>query len=341
MTLISSRKISHSAFEYFSVIFIWILLWVLSGWNTYNYDIDNYIRYYYRNFNELSIINLADPGFNFINKTFNDFDIPFESYHIIIYGIILAYLFIKVWQKSYSPIAVISIYFFTAFFADIIQIRNFIALLFLYMGLFSLTDEYEKHPKIKFLLFNILASSIHIAFVFYFIFLFADYKFRPSIFIISSILLSIIGHEILSVLSNFTYVAENEFLTDRADNYLESSSIWSVVICSCQYILHFIVCKKMVGNNSLPNINTRYFMTITTLMSILIIMTSINMTFFRLFRNVLLFSSIFILNGFIRKPTKSNLLLIIIYIISMSYFHFWSGSVFDNVSLILSNNLLF
>ena len=340
MKTFESKGIRHSVIEYFLFIPLLLLMWIISGWNTYNYDIENYIRYYNRNFNELSILDLADPGFNFINKTFNNFNISFESYHIIIYGIILLYLLLQIWKRSYKPVLIVFVYIFTSYFADIIQIRNFIALLFLYLGLFSLIDSNEEYPKVKFLICNLLASSIHISFVFYFLFLLVDIKIKPSIIIFSSVVLSVAGHKFLTLLSSITYIAENEFLTDRAAGYLETSSIWSVIICTCQYLVHFIVCRRMVGSTCQPNVNSTYFMRLTTYLSVLIIMTSINMTFFRLFRNLLLFSSIYIINGFILKPTKNNLFLLIVYIISMSYFHFWNGSVFDNVPLIFMNNSL-
>lgn len=315
-------------------------MWILSGWNTYNYDIENYVAYYYRNFDGITLLNLADPGFNFINKTFNYFDISFETYHIMVYGILLTFIFYHIWKKSHKPILIVTLYIFTAYFGDVIQLRNFIACFFLYCGLFVLISPDSKYPKLTFVIFNLLASSIHISFVFYFVFLLGDLKIKPWVIIAGSLAMSVFGHSFLSYLSNISYIAENAFLSDRAEGYLESSSYWSVIICSCQYLIHYFVCARFVADNKSQGIDSERFMKINTWLALLIIATSINMTFFRLFRNLLLFSSIYIVNGYTKKRNVSNTIILAMYFLIMSIFHFWRGSVYDNVNLIFTNNLL-
>lgn len=341
MKITDKNKISHHSGAILLIyLLIWLFMWILSGWNTQNADLENYELFYNRDFFNLNILDLADPGFNLINSIFNFFGVSFEKYHIIIYGIIITYICYQVWKRSYRPLLILFIYFFTTYFADVIQLRNFLGLLFLMMGLFALIDKEGKHQKLKFLILNLLATSIHIAFVFYFVFLLVDVKVNPFFLIVGSILLSIFGHSILGYFSTFTYIADNGFLSDRADSYMEDSSLWSVIICTCQYLIHYHMCKRCVKQSNYNAINVDYFMRITVLMSILIVVTSINMTFFRLFRNILLFSSIYLINGYMCKKNNHDAILLTIYFMIMSFFHFWWGDVLPNVNVILSNNSL-
>lgn len=334
------NTIRHNSLTWFVFTLLWLFMWIISGWNTENADLENYIVFYTRNFDRFDIIELADPGFNFINKTFNAYSFTFETYHMIVYGIIVTYICYQVWKRSCKPILILFIYLFTAFFADVIQLRNFVALFFLMIGLFALVDKNEKHPKLKFFLFNLLACSIHIAFVFYFIFLLLDINIKPVFIIFGSIIFSVVGHVILSSLSTFAYISENGFLSNRAETYLESSSYWSVVICSFQYLIHYFVCKRCIISSGYSTINSKYFMQINVLLAVLIVMTSINMTFFRLFRNMLLFSSIYLINGYLCGKNKANVVYLSLYFVLMSFFHFWWGDVLSNVNAIFSNNLL-
>lgn len=319
---------------------MYMFVWGLSAWNTDNADMENYVAYYTTNYNNLNIWDLADPGFKFINKLFNVYGFTFETYHIIIYSVLMTYICHQIWKRSQRPNLILFIYLFTAFIADVIQLRNSLALLFLLIGLFALIDNNERYPKFKFFVFNLLASSIHIAFVFYFVFLFINVKIRPRYFILGCILLSILGHSILGYFSTFTYIAENSFLNNRAESYLEHSSYWSVMICSFQYLIHYFVCKRCVMKSGYNGINVNCFMQINVLIAMLIIMSSVNMTFFRLFRNILLFSSIYLINGYLYKKNKVDAIYLSLYFLFMSFFHFWWGDVLVNVGIIFSNNLI-
>ena len=336
----NNSRLHHRSSILFIYACIWFFLWLLAGWNTFNADLLNYIDFYTRNFDKVEIVELADPGFNLLNKIFNNWGVSFELYHIIIYGVVLFYLCYQVWKRSYAPVLVTVIYIFTAYFGDVIQLRNFLAVFFLMIGLFALVDKTEKYPKLKFFICNLLASSFHIAFVFYFVFLLVDIKLKPAYVIGGSILLSVLGHSILGYLSVLPYVANNFFLSNRADSYLEKSSYWSVIICSCQYLVHYFVCKKCVAQSAYNMIDKKRFMRVAVLSSVLVIMTSVNMTFFRLFRNLLLFSSIYLINGYIFRRTANNTCYLVLYFAIMSYFHFLSGDVLKNVGVIFSNNLL-
>lgn len=335
------NKVNHRKSTLFIVLLLWMLMWIISGWNTQNADYENYVIYYNRNFVGFSFFDFADPGFNFINKLFNNWGISFELYHIIIYGVIITFICNQVWKRSYSPILVLLIYIFTAYFADIIQLRNYIALLLTMLGLFALVDKKEKSPKTKFFICNLLASTIHITFIFYFIFLFVDVKIKSLYLISVCIICSILGHPILNQISSIAYIAENSFLTNRVETYMANTSFWSVIICSCQYLFHYFVCKHCMLNYSDRNsiFDSYRFMQINVLLSVLLVMTSVNMTVFRLFRNILLFSSIYIVNGYLSNQKKS-IFLLILYFSVMSFFHLWWGEVLPNVRIIISNNLL-
>lgn len=335
-----SNIIRNRSITFFVYILLWFFLWIIAGCNTQNADLLNYYNYYTRNFVDVEVLDLADPGFNYLNKLFNDCGISFELYHMILYGLLLFFVSFQIWKRSKRPILISLIYIFTAYFADVIQLRNFLALLFLMLGLFAIVDKNEKYPKFKFFIWNLLASSIHITFVFYFVFLLVDIKFRPSFIIIGSILLSFLGHSILANLSVVPYIANNPFLSYRAETYMESSSYWSILICTVQYLLHYYVCKICVANTSCSIIDKNRLMSLVVLTSILLVMSSVNMTVFRLFRNLLLFMSIYLINFSLYCKSSKLKFWLLSYFLLMSYAHFWSTDVLKNVGIIFSHNFL-
>ena len=76
-------------------------------------------------------------------------------------------------------------------------------------------------------------------------------------------------------------------------------------------------------------------------MAFLMIFSSVNMTFFRLFRNMLLFDSIFIINAYYVIPRQyRNKALLIFYFFVMSFFNTLYSAVFDNILIILKSNYL-
>lgn len=75
-------------------------------------------------------------------------------------------------------------------------------------------------------------------------------------------------------------------------------------------------------------------------LSLFLIFTSVNMQFARLFRNMLLFNSIFIINKlYLFKAYKR--IMVYLYFISMSIVFFWIANSSSNVGQILRSNLLF
>ena len=330
------NRYCHSNSTHVIYLLICFILIIFAGWNTLNYDLDQY-NLYYDDLSSFEILHIADPLFALINNFFKEQGFLFSTFHAIVYVVAMCFMFDLIFQISKKPILIILLYIVTAYVGDVVQMRNFLALPFTLYGLYYLIFD-RRNGKIIFAILNLFASAIHIAFCFYFILLFIDVKVKPWLLITSVIALSAIGHTILSNLSSLSYISENAFLSDRADTYQSNSSVWSVVICSFQYILHYYVSYRCVG---MKKIKCRQrFMQFTLWISPLIIMTSVNMTFFRLFRNILMFSSVFILNGYYMKHNKNELFLIIIYFMLMSFFHLFWGDTYYNISLILEHNAI-
>ena len=314
-----------------------IFLWILSGWNTHNYDYENYVIGYAQEWDTFT--NVGNPGFAFLNNIFYKLGFSFELFHIVIYGVFIFFITHVVWGNSKMPILILFIYFFTAYFGDIIQLKNTVAIIFLYIGIFTLINVQDQYATQKFVICNLIATSIHIGFVFYFVFVLYKRRINPVYFIIFCIVSSIFGHKILEKFSTYSFVTDNAFLMQRSEYYLESSSFWSVIICSFQYLIHYVVCKRFIKNRMYDK-KYQFFFNITVLLSVVLILCSINMTFFRLFRNMLLISSIFILNGYVFNKKKNDIVWLTFYFIFMSVMHFWITDVFPNMDLVFMNNSL-
>ena len=120
---------------------------------------------------------------------------------------------------------------------------------------------------------------------------------------------------------------------------MASGSYVSLIICSITVFLSVYMCKQAYKylrekNN---NISSETIYKINIIMISLIIMTSISMTFIRVFYNVLLFDMIVMINVFSYKKRLDFIPMC--WLLWLYVWAFWMSNVSMNFSRILSNNL--
>lgn len=318
-----------------------IILLIISGWCTDCYDLDNYRANYETDLSFIRLEELANPGFAQFNIFFSNLGITFETFHIIIFFIFIPIITINIFKLSKSPLIIIFIYLCTSYFGDIIQLKNTLALGILMIALKVLLNDKLRYGNVVYLLLCLLAATFHIAFIFYAVFIFAKKEINAKRIIYLSIALSFLGHSIFSILSNNALVIGSDFLSNRAESYAEGSSYISLLLCTIVYLIHFKSCKLLFNDT---NYSKTYY-NINVLLAVLLIFSSINMTFFRLFRNMIVINSIFMINSYhdnkYKLKNRRNVLFwIALDFISWSIFFLFMSSVKDSVSMILENNSL-
>lgn len=336
------NKIVHTPIGRIGVFIIWLFLCITSGWVTDCADIDNYRAYYESSSRtDYYVRTFSNPGFYFLYTIFQSLGFSFKDYHILFYVCIMTFLVWFVWRYSRKPVVVLLLYIAVAFFGDVIQMKNSLAIVFLYIALIGIIDKKWEHMKLITAVILLLSATIHVGFLSYMVLLLYDRKINSKIYISSMIILSLVGHSILQSFTQYALLLEADSIVGKAEDYLSGGSIFSVFACSIVYLINIFTCKRFFKWNYDTTIYVDRLLTINVLLSVIIIFSSVNMTFFRLFRNMILFNSVFIINGYVKsKKTPADLTVILFYFFVMSYFYLLRGHIAEDVVNILQSNSL-
>lgn len=146
-------------------VLLFILMWILFGWNYWNGDYDMYERNYKESIFAL-FEKTYETGYVLLNILFNSFQCSFQEFFMTMSGISLLLLLRFVLKYSLYP-ALFSVIFLWIFLPlDYVLLRNFIAFSIVLQGICSLIDN-VKYKYLKFILFVLLASTIHSSSIFY------------------------------------------------------------------------------------------------------------------------------------------------------------------------------
>lgn len=316
-------------------------MWILGGWNTDNGDFSNYEAMFTYDIVNMTTSNTPDYGFFLILELFKLLGLSFIQARIVIfliYVITLSYASLKLSRK---PFVVLLLYFITFFFRDVITLRNTIALIFLIHAIVIILDEKAKYKKIKFCILNFIAVTIHISFIIYFLLLLVDKKLNLKIIAISSIMLTFVSKPILTLFSGYIISDENGQMQNKVEGMLGSSSYFSPIICSITVILSVLLCleaNKLIKKRGYVDKKAHLITNMNAVLMVILIMTSLSMTFIRVYYNILLFDMILISNVMIFNKKYTPLQLVWV-----CWIFLWSF-IMSNVSLnftrILTHNLL-
>ena len=156
--------------RYLSIILsvpVFLLMWVLYGWNTWNGDREGYELYYNTR------VTLAswgkEVGYGYLNILANQSGISFGHFQIALSLVTLLFVYRYVLKKAVAPVASMLAYFVCFFALDLVLMRNFLAfaiclqaILFLYEG--------GWRGRVVYVLLIMLATSIHQSSLIYMVF---------------------------------------------------------------------------------------------------------------------------------------------------------------------------
>lgn len=329
--------------------FLFIIMWILFGGNTWNADYASY-QYIYSLIGHSHAYVSTEPGFELLSLLAAKIGLNYNGF-LIVYSLLGLILITTTLKKYTNKInLVLILYILYPFLLDIVQIRNFMAMcIILYSTKFLITNN--KIDFYKYVIGVILATLFHNSAIFYLIFLLVKIKSKKKI-MITTISVVLIGIIFQTIVPNIIY---NFFPENRYDSYFSFNiGIMQKVLLLIYLLINLLITyysykrvnKLNSGNEELIDFS-ELVMKINILIMIVFVFLSININFIRLFRNILPLNYILYSNVF-KKNTLSLKLSNFIHSLSLFIFIIVSNIIFiiliayESVVIpIFTNNLLF
>ena len=154
------------------VVLAFIVTWVLIAGNYDNADYDHYLIRYDRGLDVF-----VDFGFSSLCNFFNRLGYDYQTFKGFISFICLLFVFRTISKFCKDVSFGIALFLIFPFIVDITQFRNFVAYSIVFLGMPSLFEE-GKRGVVKFLIFVVLASTIHSSSVFYAFFALSKFRIK-------------------------------------------------------------------------------------------------------------------------------------------------------------------
>ncbi|MFI3730996.1 EpsG family protein [Vagococcus fluvialis] len=328
--MIRNNKIVNE-FSYLSVL---IIMWIVGAFSTNNPDIKNYqLVYDYLSISNTVFYTDFEKGFSLLMKICTMLGFNYQGFLILIATIELFLLNRLVKKLSVNPILVLILFLFFPFFLEVVQIRNFLSFLIVANSAIFLLEG----KNIKFIIGIMIASLFHISSLFYLTFLLVYLSKEKLLYLI------------ISTTSIFLLLKQKLFLLfisvlpngERYLAYTNPSKKTTILLFIVFFFVNYILIKELkksayaldnkynhltcIQKNSLEFIEK-----INIIIVISFIFISIDINFFRLYRNVILFNYILYSNTFFKGRIISNKNAIII---QAAYFMF---SIFVGIVFLYS-----
>lgn len=306
------------------ITFIYLLIFMLG-----NSSAPDYLSYFndYNLMLTQGISSFNDIGYVFIEKFFVNLNLNYSFFRlaIISFSFVMLYYGLKKLEVNYHYI--ISIYMIYQCLMDTMQIRNFLATSIFIYGLQYLYLQ-GFNNKIKYILFNLLAASIHSSLLLYLLFLFKDSSFLQKknikILGIISITLSMfifVFPESINIFSVFlSYIGKQELFIRYFSN---AGSSLGFILPLFSFILFSLYILYVNKRNSISQdnwINKIYHLNIITMLFLPLII--IDPTWYRVNRNlnILNYSCISLSNKIQKRDFQKNISFSFGYFISLIWF---------------------
>lgn len=353
-----------------STIALFLFMWLLMGWNTGNPDFENYLIRFNRfsNLAGLILAGITDPGFSIINIFFNSLGFDFYQSRIIISFICLYFVYSTIQKYSLYP-AFVSVFYFVFIFAlDVTQFRNFVAYSIV---IFAIRFLFQKGSKgiIIFSALILIASSIHSACLFYLILVLSRSKINLKIILILLVIVFLVKSVFYKY---YALTLDTDKLTDRYQQGISIIALLSVILVQALNAVYINIYKPFVLNKSITTTTYNYrlkkklvpigdyytniddilelsnsnIIPIISLLLLLLIPFYVdNMTYSRIFRNIVILNFIYLSNHNLSNPFKSitinNILLLVYGLFFFFYYFIYVNGWNIVIQPILSNNSIF
>ncbi|MEG0239042.1 MAG: EpsG family protein [Anaerorhabdus sp.] len=305
------------------LLFILIIMMLYISIKTINVpDIDVYIRHY-RVLNK----NVFEIGYYLISSFASNLHLSFEWFRgiVICSSIILMYKGIN--KLGFNKNICFSIYAVYPFTLDVIQVRNFLALGIIIYALHFLSER-TIVGRMKFCLAIAIASSIHSLSVIYYVLLLADYDILEKkwkqrtlgiIFILSvlfSFLLRSSGEIQQLVFNIFALINES-----KVSAYVNWNIQWGFILYWFLELIFIFIAYKIFKYQTAKKIGSNYERLFwnNIVLACLFPLLTININFFRIFRNISIMNYA-LLDVIVIKKKNLGLLILFIFAVALNYY---------------------
>jgi len=321
----------------FSAI-LFFFTWILIGWNTNNADFENYkIRFEYTDYDFTKIDFFGEQGFNLLNYFGSSLHLDYLHFKIIISFICLFLIFRVIYIYARYHTLVIASYCLFLFVLDVTQLRNFIAFSIVLSAL-PLLIKNKFTANIWYVLWVLIACTIHISSIFYLIFVFANVKFNKKLLIIWVLAVFVIKTTIYQYINSMVV---------KANDYQDKVSFLGFIMYTIIQIINLIYLSKIhtkkisikLSHEQKQITVSDLVLNINWLLLFLLPFYLDSITFSRLFRNMTLFNFIFITNHFtFSKKINFNMVTYISYGLFFLLVYNVFGGNFEKIVLPVFNN---
>lgn len=148
---------------------VFLVMWVLYGWNYWNGDREAY-ELYYSTRDTLASWG-AEIGYGSLNILASQSGLSFQSFQILISLVTLYLVFRYMIKRTVSPFVSLVLYLVCFFSLDFVLMRNFLSFAILLQGMLTLFEA-KPHCKIKYALFVLVAATVHQSSLIFIVFMF-------------------------------------------------------------------------------------------------------------------------------------------------------------------------
>lgn len=148
-------------------ILLFVFMFTLSGWNTWNGDYDAYEQLYH---NSILLAGEYELGYVLINTIFNILGLEYQTFLQVMYAFVLCIFAYAAVKYSKYP-ALYSAFYFIIFILEYVFLRNYLSHALLLFAFLMVIKEVRFY-KLWFIVLVIIASTMHSTAIVWLIFLF-------------------------------------------------------------------------------------------------------------------------------------------------------------------------
>lgn len=153
----------------FLALLVFLIMWGLYGWNSWNGDRDAYELYYHTRDTYASWG--GEVGYGYLNILASQSGLSFQSFQILISLVTLFLVFRYIVKRTVSPFLSILIYMVCFFSLDFVLMRNFLAFAIFLQAMIVLFEGH-KYCRVKYALLIVLATAMHQSSLMFMVFIF-------------------------------------------------------------------------------------------------------------------------------------------------------------------------
>lgn len=323
-----------------SFAFLFIILWILIGFNLKNPDYEYYENLFLRANQGISY-HAVETGFWYIVEFAAKIGLSYSLFLKIYTLIALLLISSSIIKYTEKPSLVLVLYMCYPFLLDVAQIRHFMAIAIFTFSVRYL-ESYSKKNLIKYIFLIVIAASqqiMAIAFLAYLLVYLIDQKKAAKI----AIMLTIINMFGCKYILQSSLVKKIFSLRDKTVDYTGGYSNSQLLMYACFYGILIILCVFLQKTNNVDKTNSSFLYKICMYSTLFIPFLMIDFQYTRLFRGSILVIYIFITQqiNLLKKSDKLIVtigLLLIMILVAIKLFGKGSG-YFETLTMpIFQNN---